>query len=323
MKPLLDIQNLSINFATDEGLVHAVNDVSLQVQAGEAIAIVGESGAGKSQIFQSVMGLLTPNATATGRVDFKSNRILNKPSSVLNQLRGKHISMIFQDPMTSLNPYLRVGKQLIEVLQTHQKISTKEAQDKSMAMLHAVKLRNPEHCFKQYPHELSGGMRQRICIAMALLCEPDLLIADEPTTALDVTVQAGIMDLLKELHASKQMAIVFITHDLPLALNFCKRIVVMYAGRIVETGSTQDILYASQHPYTRALLAASPQHSLNELGRFHAIDGMPPDPLIPLTHCAFKNRCNYANKQCEQQPDLLAKDDGHQLACFNPITKVL
>ena len=318
---LLDIHKLSVTFSTDEGIVHAVNHVDLSIKAGEAIAVVGESGAGKSQVFQAVMGLLTKNAQATGEISFRSQQLLNQPDSVLNQIRGQKISMVFQDPMTSLNPYLTVGKQLVEVLQVHQKLSFKQAKVRSIDMLHVVKLRNPEQCFNQYPHELSGGMRQRIVIAMALLCRPDLLIADEPTTALDVTVQASIMALFKDFHKKNNMAVVLITHDLPLALIFCERIVVMYAGTIIESGRTEDILYRPQHPYTQALLAASPQNDLNASGRLHAIEGMPPDPLKPTSGCAFYARCQYADQKCLQVPKLITESNQHQFACFHPLAK--
>lgn len=320
MNTLLDIQNLSIKFSVDDGIVHAVNNIDLQIQEGEAIAVVGESGAGKSQIFQAVMGLLSSNAQATGSINFSQHSILNRPDQVLNPLRGRCMGMIFQDPMTSLNPYLTIGTQLLEMLGIHWKLSPKYSEGRSavIEMLDSVKLREPEQCFYQYPHELSGGMRQRVVIAMALLGKPELLIADEPTTALDVTVQAEIMALLKHSHAQRNMAIVLITHDLPLAVNFCERIVVMYAGKIVESGKTEDILYRPQHPYTQALLAASPQNDLNEKGRLQAIDGNLPDPLNPVTTCVFKNRCVYVDEQCQQPPKLIEKN-GHQLACFNPI----
>ena len=316
---LLDIRNLSVNFSTDEGTLYAVKQVDLSIKQGESIAVVGESGAGKSQIFQAVMGLLTANAQATGKISFKSKNLLNQPDSILNQLRGQHISMVFQDPMTSLNPYLTVGKQLVEVLQVHQKMSFKQAKINAIDMLKAVKLRNPERCFQQYPHELSGGMRQRIVIAMALLCSPDLLIADEPTTALDVTIQASIMALFKDFYLNNTMAMVLITHDLPLARIFCERIVVMYAGSIVESGKTSDILSHPQHPYTQALLAASPQNALNKHGRLQTIEGTLPDPLQPISTCSFYPRCHYADKQCQQIPALVTADNGHQLACFHPL----
>lgn len=318
-KTLLNIQNLSVDFATDEGTVHAVKQVNLTIQQGESVAIVGESGAGKSQIFQAVMGLLTANASASGKITFKSQSLLNQPERVLNQVRGQDISMVFQDPMTSLNPYLRVGQQLVEVLQVHQHVPFKQAKIRAIEMLKVVKLRKPEQCFNQYPHELSGGMRQRIVIAMALLCQPDLLIADEPTTALDVTIQASIMALFKDLYIKHHMALVLITHDLPLARIFCERIVVMYAGRLVESGKTAEVLAYPQHPYTQALLAASPQNELNQHGRLYTIEGSLPDPLQPISGCPFSPRCSYADKQCQQAPTLDTADSGHQLACFRPL----
>ena len=325
---MLEIKDLSIQFSTDEGLLYAVNQVNLSIQPGEAIAVVGESGAGKSQIFQAVMGLLAKNAQTTGDIVFKQQPLLNQPDQVLNQFRGQQISMIFQDPMTALNPYLKIGLQLMEVLITHQKMTKKLAKQQVIAMLKMVKLAHPKQCFDSYPHLLSGGMRQRVVIAMALLCRPDLLIADEATTALDVTIQAQIMALLKEFYLQDKMAIVLITHDLPLALNFCDRIVVMYAGQIIEMGTTEDILYRPQHPYTQALLNAAPQHALNQQGRLHTIQGSPADPLKPVTHCAFKPRCTYASQQCNQAVTLMKLtatqntkiDQQHQVACFHPLS---
>lgn len=238
-------------------MVEAVRGVDLQLAAGETLAVVGESGAGKSQLFHAVMGLLPRNAQTSGQVRFAGTELLNQPTAVLNQYRGKRMAMIFQDPMTALNPLLTVGRQLTEVLEVHQRMGAKPAQHKAIAMLEQVRIPDAARRFHSYPHELSGGMRQRVMIAMALLCEPQLLIADEPTTALDVTVQSEIIALLHDIRASREMAVVLITHDLPLAGGLCERIMVMRHGQVVETGTTTDIFYHPQHAYTRELLQAA------------------------------------------------------------------
>lgn len=255
--PLLDIQNLHIRFDTPEGSVDAVCGVSLQLEAGETLAVVGESGAGKSQLFHAAMGLLPRNAKTNGSVRFEGTELLNQPVKVLNRYRGRHMAMIFQDPMTALNPLLSIGRQLTEVLEVHQGMKPAAARDKAIAMLEQVRIPDAAHRIDSYPHELSGGMRQRVMIAMALLCEPKLLIADEPTTALDVTVQSGIMALLKEICAERGMALVLITHDLPLAGGLCEQVAVMRHGQIVEQGGVEGIFYRPQHSYTQHLLSAS------------------------------------------------------------------
>lgn len=257
MTPLLFIESLSIRFHTPEGYIKAVDKVDLQLAAGETLAIVGESGAGKSQLFHAVMGLLPRNAQAQGRLCFAGTELLGQPPRILNQFRGKRMAMIFQDPMTALNPLLTIGRQLTEVLEVHQGMNTKAAQSRAIAMLEQVRIPDASRRFHSYPHELSGGMRQRVMIAMALLCEPELLIADEPTTALDVTVQSEIMALLRDIRAQRAMAVVLITHDLPLAGGLCDRIAVMRHGKIVETGDVNAIFQQPQHPYTRELLLAA------------------------------------------------------------------
>lgn len=254
---LLTIDALQVRFNTPETLVEAVRGIDLELAAGETLAVVGESGAGKSQLFHAVMGLLPRNAKACGQVRFAGTELLNQPASVLNQYRGKRMAMIFQDPMTALNPLLSIGRQLTEVLEVHQRMGSKPARNKAIAMLEQVRIPDVARRFHSYPHELSGGMRQRVMIAMALLCEPQLLIADEPTTALDVTVQSEIIALLHDIRANREMAIVLITHDLPLAGGLCERVMVMRHGQVVETGTTSDIFYHPQHPYTRELLLAA------------------------------------------------------------------
>ncbi len=257
MIPLLSIQELQLCFNTPDGVVEAVRGVDLQLAAGETLAVVGESGAGKSQLFHAVMGLLPRNAQARGSVQFSGTELLNQPPRVLNQYRGKRMAMIFQDPMTALNPLLTIGRQLTEVLEVHQGMGAKAAQQQALTMLEQVRIPDASRRLHSYPHELSGGMRQRVMIAMALLCEPDLLIADEPTTALDVTVQSEILALLRDIRAQRQMAMVLITHDLPLAGGVCDRIAVMRHGQVVETGTVNTLFHQPQHVYTRELLLAS------------------------------------------------------------------
>lgn len=254
---LLTINDLSIHFDTPEGKITAVKQASLQLAKGESLAIVGESGAGKSQLVHALMGLLPRNAHTTGQAQFQTTPLLNQSAKVLNQIRGKHMAMIFQDPMTALNPLLTIGRQLSEVLEVHQGMPAKQAQAQAIAMLQQVKIPDAAQRIHSYPHELSGGMRQRVMIAMALLCQPQLLIADEPTTALDVTVQSDIMVLLRQMHTEQHMAIILITHDLALAGGLCDRIIVMRQGEIVEMGNTETLFYQPQHPYTRQLLTAS------------------------------------------------------------------
>lgn len=260
---MLSIKNLCVEFGIDSGTkkketLKAVDNISLEIKQGETIAIVGESGAGKSQLFHALMGLLPDNGKASGEILFQGQSILNQPAKVLNKIRGKDIGMIFQDPMTALNPYLRIGKQLTEVLEVHQKKDAKSAKKMAIEMLDKVHIKNPQQRFNSYPHELSGGMRQRVVIAMALLCKPKLIIADEPTTALDVTVQTEIICLLREIHQQQQTSIVLITHNLPIVAGLCERVVVMKAGRIVEMGTVDEIFYDAKHPYTQSLLAATP-----------------------------------------------------------------
>lgn len=257
MIPLLFIESLSIRFQTPEGAITAVDNVNLQIAVGETLAVVGESGAGKSQLFHAVMGLLPRNAHTSGSVQFAGTELLKQAPRLLNQFRGKRMAMIFQDPMTALNPLLTIGRQLTEVLEVHQGMNSKAAQYRAIAMLEQVRIPDATRRLHSYPHELSGGMRQRVMIAMALLCEPALLIADEPTTALDVTVQSDIMALLNVIRAERDMAVVLITHDLPLAGGLCDRVAVMRHGNIVETGDMLRIFQQPQHPYTRELLQAA------------------------------------------------------------------
>lgn len=316
--PLLSFRNFSVNFATDEGTLPAVRSVDLTIRAAEAVAVVGESGAGKSQLFHAMLGLQAKNAATQGEALFRGESLNAMSTKHLNQIRGVSIGMIFQDPMTALNPYLQIGKQLSEVLEVHQGMSRKAARQPVLAMLAKVKLPDPESCYGQYPHQLSGGMRQRVMIAMALLCEPQLIIADEPTTALDVTVQSDIIKLLADIHQEQGTAIVLITHDLPLVAGLCERVVIMYAGQIVETAAIASIHEQAQHPYTRALLASIPEST--EIGsRLQGVEGQPPSPLHLPSGCAFHPRCSRAKPRCQgSQPSLDALNADHSVACFYP-----
>ena len=323
---MLSIKDLSVEFSVSHHtgqklLLKAVNDVSLNINQGETVAVVGESGSGKSQLFNALMGLLPKNASANGEVEFEGQSLLNLNTKQLNKIRGKDIGMIFQDPMTALNPYLRVGKQLTEVLEVHQPSMDKNTiKAKAIQMLQRVHIDKSEQRFNSYPHELSGGMRQRVVIAMALLCKPKLIIADEPTTALDVTIQTEIIRLLKEIHQTENTSIVLITHDLPLVAGLCDHIMVMYAGRIVESGTVNDIFKHAKHPYTQALLAATPQNA-DTTERMKSIHGQPPDPLNLPKGCAFNPRCDYAKtiaggKCYEIQPPIITFNNQHQFRCF-------
>ena len=319
---MLSINNLSVEFTVgysnkDQQTLKAVNDVSLEIQQGETIAVVGESGSGKSQLFNAMMGLLPKNASVSGDVQFLNHSLLNQNQSQLNQIRGKEIGMIFQDPMTALNPYLRIGKQLTEVLEVHQPdLSSAQCKTRAIEMLESVHIPKAEQRFNSYPHELSGGMRQRVMIAMALLCQPKLIIADEPTTALDVTTQTEIIRLLRNIHETQKTSIVLITHDLPLVAGLCDRIMVMYAGRIVESGTVDDIFNHAKHPYTQALLNATP-HNTKQGERMKSIGGQPPDPLHLPQGCAFNPRCEHVMDQClSEQPEVQTISVEHQYRCF-------
>ncbi|MGF1547664.1 MAG: ABC transporter ATP-binding protein [Thiotrichales bacterium] len=313
---LLTLADLRVDFATPEGLVPAVRGVDLELRAGESLALVGESGAGKSQIFQAALGLLPPNGRATGSVRYAGEELLGRAPRVLNRLRGDRIGMVFQDPMSALNPYLSIGCQLTEVLQVHRGLDHREAWRQAAAMLEAVRIPDPARRLQQYPHQLSGGQRQRVLIAMALLCGPELLIADEPTTALDVTVQAEIMALLQDSRRSRGAALVLISHDLGLVAGVCERLAVLYAGRIVEQGATAEVLRAPRHPYTRGLLAASPAVAAPTSGRLPSIPGQPPNPRALPSGCAFRPRCSAVLPICSvQAPSLCSCAPGHAVAC--------
>src|SRR5215813_8476486 len=296
--PILDVNGLETTFSTPEGVVKAVNGVSFQVRAGEAVGIVGEPGSGKSQIFMSIMGLLASNGRAQGSVKFKGTEILGRAARELNRIRGEHMSMIFQDPMTSLNPYLTVSRQLTEVLVTHKGMSEAEARAAAIDMLDRVQIPEAAQRFDMYPHEFSGGMRQRVMIAMALLCEPELLIADEPTTALDVTVQAQILDLLRDLKRGGRTAITLITHDMGVIAGMCDRVMVMYGGRVVEAAPAGKLFHDPQHPYSAGLLRSMPRLDETMHERLTTIAGQPPNLQRLPSGCAFRDRCDYRMEIC-------------------------
>lgn len=315
--PLLHVDGLKICFSTPDGEVTAVNNLHFSLSAGETLGIVGESGSGKSQTAFALMGLLADNGRVSGSVQFNGRELSNLSEHQLNQLRAKEIAIIFQDPMTSLNPYMRVGEQLMEVLVLHQGMNKKQAFTESIRMLDAVKMPEARKRMQMYPHEFSGGMRQRVMIAMALLCNPKLLIADEPTTALDVTVQAQIMALLNELKKEFNTAIILITHDLGVVAGICDKVLVMYAGQTMEYGKARDIFHHPSHPYTIGLLRAVPRlDSIRE--SLLTIPGNPPNLLRLPGGCPFQPRCLSASEECHQVPPLIAFEDGRLRACFKP-----
>ncbi len=312
---LLEVQGLEVSFDTPDGVVSAVNGISLEVAEGETLAIVGESGSGKSQLVLALMGLLAENGNAHGRALFHGQDLLQMSQRELNAVRGKHIAMIFQDPMTSLNPFLTIETQMTEVVMHHQGLSRHEARAHAVEMLRAVRIPDPEERIQQYPHEYSGGMRQRVMIAIGLLCEPELLIADEPTTALDVTVQAQITELVAHLRRQMRMSIILITHDLSAVAEISDRIIVMYAGELVETGTVDDIFYRPQHPYTQGLLASVPRLDRVSEGELQTIPGNPPNLLDLPSGCRFRDRCSKAEEACRVRPPLWVADDGRMSRC--------
>lgn len=320
---LLKVTGLQVEFRTDDGLVPAVRGLDFELDAAASLGIVGESGSGKSQTALAIMGLLASNGRACGQVEFDGNPMLDMSQRDLNAIRGPQIGMIFQDPMTCLNPHLTVGLQMAEVLEVHRGASRREALQAARQMLDAVNISAPASRLQQYPHELSGGMRQRVMIAMALLCRPRLLIADEPTTALDVTVQAQILDLLAELRREFSLAILLITHDLGVVAELCDEVLVMYAGKAAEQGETRQLLAAPSHPYTRGLLGCRPSLDTPAEQRLAVIPGQPIDPANAGAGCAFAERCAFVEPLCREQQPGMQGAAKQRRACHRPAQEVI
>ena len=303
---LLEVSNLSVQFETPDGTVTAVNGLSFELERGQTVGIVGESGSGKSQTVLAMMGLLASNGRASGSARFDGQDLLRLSPKALNSIRGNRVAMIFQDPMTSLNPYLTVERQMTEVLELHKGMTRAQARVRAVQALDAVKIPEAARRLGMYPHEFSGGMRQRVMIAMALLCEPDVLIADEPTTALDVTVQAQIIALLRELQREHGTAIVMITHDLGVVAGLCDQVMVLYGGRVMEQGSAESIFYQPTHPYTVGLLGAIPRIG-QDGNTLLAIPGAPPNMAHLPPGCPFSERCSWAEPRCSSdRPTLIS-----------------
>jgi peptide/nickel transport system ATP-binding protein len=316
-EPLLVVDDLRTHFDTLTGPARSVDGVSYTVRAGQTLGVVGESGCGKSVTALSIMRLLpSPPARICGSVRLRGTELLDLSEREMRRIRGNRISMIFQEPMTSLNPVLNVGRQIAETVQVHQQASRSEALQRAVEMLRVVQIPEPERRVNEYPHQLSGGMRQRVMIALALACNPEVLIADEPTTALDVTIQAQILDLIRRLQKELGMGVVMITHDLGVVAESCDRVIVMYAGRTVEEADVLDLFERPLHPYTRALMASMPSMNTSS-SRLTEIPGLVPSPQAPRRGCAFAPRCRHAAARCTVEiPALASHDDGHTVACF-------
>ena len=319
MATLLKIENLKTQFFTSDGTVKAVDGISYTVDEGETVAIVGESGCGKSVSALSILRLIPwpPGKIVEGHIKFDGKDILALDDESMRRVRGKDIAMVFQEPMTSLNPVLSINEQLSETLITHFGITKEEARKKSLALLEMVGISDPERRLTQYPHHLSGGMRQRVMIAMALSCEPKLIIADEPTTALDVTIQAQILELMKDLTKRLGVSLIIITHNLGVVARYADRVNVMYAGKIIETGTAKDIYHNPKHPYTLALLNSIPRMDQPRVAKLDPIEGQPPDLTQLDAGCSFRFRCRFVQDNCAKSfPDLEAVSDSHSAACF-------
>ena len=314
---LLKCNDLCVRFEVKNGVVQAVYDFSFTIDRGECVGIVGESGSGKTQSCMAIMGLLPRNGSATGSARFQGQEILNARRKVMNRIRGKSIGMIFQDSMAGLTPFMRIGDQLCEVLIEHKGMSEAEARTRALEVLDILQFPQPKRRFKMYPYELSGGMRQRVMIALALVCKPDLIIADEPTTALDITIQAQILEFLAGLKKHTDTAIIMITHDFGVAAELCDRVIVMYAGRMVESGRVEDIFARPQHPYTQALLRATPRLDSDPQAELPLIPGRPPSLQNLPSGCSFAQRCTQTLERCRhERPELGTPFGEHLSACF-------
>ena len=312
---LLEVERLRVAYPGRDGPIEAVRDASLRVDAGECVAIVGESGSGKSQLCLAVMDLLPPNARVAGAV-----RFAGAAGDAVRAVRGERIAMVFQDPQTALTPHLRVGAQMTEGLVRHRRVVGAAAREAARAMLERVGIADPQGCLRRFPHELSGGMRQRVLIAMSLLCAPQLLIADEPTTALDVTVQAQVLELLARLRREQRMAILLVSHDLAVVAGLAARIVVMYAGRVVEEAPADALFRSPRHPYTAALIACAPNADGPIPARMATLPGQPPGAAERFAGCPFVARCDRSSDRCRHEPPaMVALDDGRRFACHEPL----
>ena len=317
--PLLAVEDLRVSFLTEDGMLSAVDGVSFELAAGEVLAIVGESGCGKSVTSQTMMGLTrSPNARIDGSVRYRGEEILDAPDAVLRRIRGEELAMIFQDPISALNPVYKVGAQIVEAIRAHEGIDEDAALRRATELLGQVGIPDPARRVGEYPHEFSGGMRQRAMIAMALALEPNVLIADEPTTALDVTIQAQILRLLKQLNQERGLAVIMVTHDLGVVADIADRVLVMYAGRVVETGTLDEIFYDPQHPYTWGLLGSLTRLDRPRARRLAQIKGQPPSLVHPPEGCHFRPRCPHAFDRCTQVPELKVRggERGHEDRCW-------
>lgn len=320
MDKILEVKNLNVSFNTYAGEVKAVRGVSFAVNKGETLAFVGESGCGKTVTAKAILRLLKPPFAVIkegSEILYNGVDVVHMDKKALDHYRGEEVSMIFQDPMTSLNPTMKIGMQIMESLKIHKQMNKKQAREEAIRILRLVNIPSPETRVDSYPHELSGGMRQRVMIAIALACSPNVLIADEPTTALDVTIQAQIMDLLKDLKSKLNTAIILVTHDLGVVANFADRIQVMYAGQVMERGSAREIFSDSKHPYTWALLSSVPKLAKETKQELYALKGTPPDLILPLSHCPFASRCEFCMPICkEEMPQETSLTETHQVSCW-------
>jgi oligopeptide transport system ATP-binding protein len=318
---LLGVEDLRVEFSTRRGTVHAVNGVSFEIAPGETLGIVGESGCGKSVTSLAILGLLARNGRVTsGKAFFQGRDLLRESDRALRRIRGREVAMIFQDPMTSLNPVLTIGRQIREALETHFGMNRKQADGRAAELIDRVGIPSASARLRDYPHQFSGGMRQRAMIAMALACRPKLLIADEPTTALDVTIQAQILDLLRALVAEEDAALILITHDLGVVAGMCERVNVMYGGLFMETGSADQLFGSPRHPYTLGLLQSVPRLDAARRARLQPIEGAPPNMLSAPSACPFQPRCRYEVPASRAEvPPLVEVEPGHRVACFNPV----